>query len=108
MPAGILTRFGLARDYAFSVTGSGVWQFRIYTINRGHLEDCASAWLRGVYPLRVQHGFQIPAAWTIKETNQFVWIIGYDGPEEWEAKEATSGLDGHITPILKRLVDLVS
>jgi len=62
-------------------------QIRIYTINRGKLQAFAEAWLQGVYPLRLKHGFAIPGAWTIEETNQFVWLIGYDGPETWEAKE---------------------
>jgi hypothetical protein len=71
-----------------SLTGSGVWQLRIYTINRGRLDDFADAWLEGVYPLRLRHGFKIPAAWLIRETNQFVWVLGYDGPEDWDAAQA--------------------
>lgn len=62
-------------------------QLRIYTINRGKLQDFASAWLKGVYPLRLKHGFVIPGAWTMDETNQFVWLIGYEGPDSWESKE---------------------
>lgn len=71
-----------------TLTGAGVWQLRIYTINRGQLDEFAQAWLEGVYPVRLRHGFQIPAAWLIRETNQFVWVIGYDGPEDWDAKQA--------------------
>lgn len=63
-------------------------QFRLYTINRGKLDAFVQAWKEGVYPLRQEHGFLIPAAWTIEETNQFVWIVMYDGPESWETKEA--------------------
>jgi hypothetical protein len=65
------------------------WQLRIYTINRGKLEEFATAWRQGVYPLRIKHGFRIPTAWSVKETNQFVWVIGYEGAEDWETKEAT-------------------
>ena len=64
-----------------------VVQLRIYTINRGKLGEFVSAWKEGVYPLRRAHGYAIPAAWTIEETNQFVWIVTYDGPD-WQAKEA--------------------
>lgn len=72
-----------------SLTGSGVWQLRIYTINRGRLDDFVDAWREGVYPLRLEHGFQIPAAWLIRDNNQFVWILGYDGSQEdWEAKQS--------------------
>ena len=62
-------------------------QLRIYTINRGKLQDFAQAWFKGVYPLRLRTGFQIPAAWTVAATNQFVWLVSYDGPEAWDAKE---------------------
>src|SRR3989454_4358553 len=64
------------------------WQLRLYTIERGRLDDFAQAWRQGVYPLRLKRGFQIPAAWSIKETNQFVWIVGYEGPETFEAKDS--------------------
>jgi len=62
-------------------------QLRIYTINRGKMEAFTQAWLGGVYPLRLKHGFTISGAWVIKDTHQFVWLLGYNGPETWEAKE---------------------
>lgn len=43
---------------------------------------------RGVYPLRQRYGFAIPSAWVIRERNEFVWILTYDGPEEWQARDA--------------------
>src|SRR2546422_11238288 len=64
------------------------WQLRLYTIERGRLDDFARAWRQGVSPLRLKRGFQIPAAWSIKQTNQFVWIVGYEGPETFEAKDS--------------------
>lgn len=70
-----------------TMTGSGHWELRIYTINRGRLDDFVAAWLEGVYPLRLEHGFQIPAAWISRQNNQFIWVLGYDGPESWEDKQ---------------------
>jgi hypothetical protein len=61
-------------------------QLRIYTINRGRLDDFVAAWTKGIYPLRRRLGYEIEA-WTIKERNEFVWILRYDGPEPWEEKE---------------------
>ena len=40
-----------------------------------------------VVPLRIEHDFRILGAWTIEETNQFAWLISYDGQESWKAKE---------------------
>ncbi len=65
------------------------YQLRIYTINHGKLEAFTKAWQAGVYPLRQAHGFEIPGAWAIEETNQFIWYIGYEGEEEWDMKERT-------------------
>jgi ketosteroid isomerase-like protein len=66
----------------------GRCQLRAYTINRGKLEDFRRAWLAGVHPLRLRHGFTIPAAWSVAETNQFMWVLCSRGPESFEAKDA--------------------
>ena len=62
-------------------------QLRLYTINRGRLHQFAEEWKANVLPLRLEHGFQVQDAWLIEETNQFAWLIGYEGAESWEAKE---------------------
>ncbi len=59
-------------------------QLRIYTINRGALEPFAEEWKEKVQPLRLELGFQVLGAWTVPATNQFVWLLGYDGPDAWE------------------------
>jgi hypothetical protein len=65
-----------------------VSQLRIYVINRGKLDDFVAAWTSGVYPLRRQHGFDIPYVWLNRERGEFIWVLTYDGPESWEDKEA--------------------
>lgn len=60
-------------------------QMRIYTINRGALDAFAEEWKRTIKPIREKIGFDIPAAWTVAETNQFIWLMRYDGPESWES-----------------------
>ncbi len=62
-------------------------QLRLYTINRGALHDFAAEWTARVKPLREQLGFQVLGAWTLASTNQFLWLLRYDGPEGWEAKD---------------------
>lgn len=71
-----------------NLTDEGIWELRIYTINRGRLDDFINAWRDSVYPLRHEYGFEIPAAWVVREENQFVWILGYDGPLSWENAQA--------------------
>jgi hypothetical protein len=62
-------------------------QLRIYTINRGALREFAQEWQAKIRPLRVTFGFQVLGAWTVEATNQFVWLLAYDGPESWQAKD---------------------
>src|SRR2546425_9261477 len=68
-------------------SGSSIVQLRLYTIDKGKLDDFAAAWRAGVYPLRTSLGYKIPFAAKIPETNQFVWLMTYDGPESWDKKE---------------------
>ena len=71
-----------------NASGSSVVQLRLYTIDKGRLDDFAAAWRSSVYPLRLKMGYRIPFAAKIAETNQFIWLVAYDGPESWEQKEA--------------------
>ena len=59
-------------------------QLRMYTINRGALQQFTQEWNDNIRPLREKLGFRVIGAWTIETTNQFVWIMGYDGPASWE------------------------
>lgn len=66
-----------------------VSQLRIYTINKGKLDEFVEGWTKFVYPLHLKHGFRIDRADVLRERNEFVWIVSYDGPhEEWEKKQA--------------------
>jgi len=62
-------------------------QLRVYTINRGSLHLFAKEWKEKVLPLRIEYGFQIHGAWTIEKTNQFIWLISWEGQESWDARE---------------------
>jgi hypothetical protein len=62
-------------------------QMRLYTVNRGMLDQFISEWQEKIYPLRQKLGFTIPVAYAIRETNQFVWFLGYDGPGTWEERD---------------------
>jgi hypothetical protein len=63
-------------------------QIRIFTINKGKMDVFLAAWQKGVYPLRIKSGFKIEGAWVVKEKNKFIWILSYDGPEGFEAKDS--------------------
>ena len=52
------------------------------------MDAFVDAWLKGVYPLRTKSGFKIEKAWVVKEKNKFIWVLSYDGPEGFEAKDS--------------------
>lgn len=62
-------------------------QMRVYTINRGAMDTFVRAWQQGVYPLRIKMGFRVGGAWINRETNQFIWILSYDG-DDWDGANA--------------------
>lgn len=62
-------------------------QFRMYTINRGKMDEFVRIWQQNVYPLRIKVGFTVSGVWVNRETNQFIWIVSYDGPKTWEEVE---------------------
>lgn len=64
------------------------YQLRMYTIRQGEMAHWITEWRRSVYPLRVKFGFKVIGPWVIEPTNQFVWILGYDGPEGFKARDA--------------------
>lgn len=63
-------------------------QLRIMTINRGRLDAFVEAWRAGVYPLRQKQGFTTEGAWVIRERNEFVWLLSYDGPGTFQARDS--------------------
>jgi hypothetical protein len=62
-------------------------QLRIYTINRDKLDEFAQVWKQGVYPLRKKLGFTVSGVWMNRQTNQFIWVVSYNGPKTWEEME---------------------
>ncbi|HVD31555.1 MAG TPA: NIPSNAP family protein [Methylomirabilota bacterium] len=63
------------------------YQLRHYRIRAGHMDQFVDAWVRGVYPLRRRFGFTFAGAWRVEGSDEFVWIIGYDGPEGFAAAD---------------------
>jgi hypothetical protein len=67
--------------------GGNMHQIRIYTINRGKMDEFVQVWRQGIAPIRQKIGFEIVGAWVNKDTNQFIWLISYSGEEEWVVKD---------------------
>ena len=63
-------------------------QLREYTVKPGEMDEWIAEWRAQIVPLRMKAGFKVLGAWTVDGTDQFVWIIAYDGPKSWQEAEA--------------------
>jgi len=62
---------------------ASTFQLRMYTVKPGEMADWLQEWKEKVAPLRRKFGFEIQGAWTIEESNRFVWILSHSGPQPW-------------------------
>ena len=60
---------------------------RLFTIDKGRLDEFSDAWVKTVYAQRTKMGMKIPFAAKIPATNQFLWLITYSGSEPFEKIE---------------------
>ena len=65
-----------------------LYQLRIYTIAHGHMGEWLADWRAMVVPLRRQFGFEVTGAWTIDESDRFVWVLRYSGRNSWAEADA--------------------
>ena len=63
------------------------YQLRIYTVGAGAMDAWIGEWRRHVEPLRRRFGFQVIGPWVIAAEDRFVWILGYDGADGWQAAD---------------------
>ena len=63
-------------------------QLRRYEVAAGQMEGWLEEWATEVRPLREAHGFEVLGAWAVEESNEFVWVIAYDGEGTFEEADA--------------------
>ncbi len=63
-----------------------MYQLRIYDITPGRMDEFVELFHQFA-AVRRELGFEIIGPWTVPDANQFVWIVGYQGPDSFE--EAT-------------------
>ena len=89
-------------------------QIRIYTINRGQLDDFLKHFQEEVMPLHEKVGWPIVASWVNRPQNEFIWIRTYKDAADLEAKtkafqakraELNIQLGGHVAKMEIREVE---
>jgi NIPSNAP len=63
-------------------------QLRIYRLRPGTLDRFVDEWKTSVVPIRERFGFTVVGAWSAREDDRFAWILGYQGPEGFERRDA--------------------
>lgn len=64
------------------------YRLRIYEVKQGEMSAWVEEWSRLIRPLREKHGFRVLGAWASEESNTFVWLLAYDGPDDYETADA--------------------
>lgn len=64
------------------------FQLREYTVKPGEMDQWIAEWRSKIVPLRKKHGFEVLGAWIVDGTDQFVWIVKYDGAKSWKEADA--------------------
>jgi hypothetical protein len=54
------------------------YQLRHYKVRPGAMDSFVAAWRENVLPIRRRLGFIVVGAWVVPESDEFVWIMGYD------------------------------
>ena len=64
-------------------------QLRMYTINRGIMDEWVKLFTETLVPMQEKHGIKIEGIWVSEDSTQFIWIRSFANPEDVKAKEAT-------------------
>ena len=63
-------------------------QLRMYTINRGMMDQWVKLFTETLVPMQEKHGIKIEVMWVSEDSTQFIWIRSFANPEDVKAKEA--------------------
>ena len=61
-------------------------QVRIYTINKGELDNFISNFKEQTKPIHDKVGWPVVATWVNRPQNEFIWIRTYEDAADLEAK----------------------
>ena len=63
-------------------------QLRMYTINRGMMDEWVKLFTKTLVPMQEKHRIKIEGAWVSEDNTQFIWIRSFANAEDVKAKEA--------------------
>ena len=63
-------------------------QLRIYTVNRGMMDEWVSHFNQVLVPVLEKVGMKIQSQWVSEDKSQFIWIRSFDDLDDLKALEA--------------------
>jgi hypothetical protein len=81
----------LVKDVSNTIATLGfvLWQLRTYTVRPNCMDDFRALWKDHIAPARTELGFVVKGGWFDAHDNVFVWMVGHEAPDGWEAAERT-------------------
>jgi hypothetical protein len=61
-------------------------QLRIYTVNRGMMDQWVQHFKEVSVPMHEKHGMEIEGPWVNEDKNQFIWIRNFADADDMKAK----------------------
>ena len=62
-------------------------QLRIYTINRGMMDEWVKLFTESLVPMQEKHGIEIDGTWVSEDDTRFIWIRSFANLEDVKTKE---------------------
>ncbi len=63
-------------------------QLRMYTINRGMMDQWVNLFTETLVPMQEKYGIKIEGMWVSEDSTQFIWIRSFADSEDLKVKEA--------------------
>jgi len=61
-------------------------EVRIYTMNKGRLDDFVKLWNEKLAPIHAKYGLKILGAWVNRPQNEFIWIRIFEDQADRDEK----------------------
>ena len=61
-------------------------QLRMYTVNRGMMDQWVKFFTETLVPMQEKHGIKIEGMWVNEDSTQFIWIRSFADAEDMKAK----------------------
>lgn len=84
-------------------------QLRIYTVNRGMMDQWLTLFTETIVPLQEKHGIKIDGMWVNEDKNQFIWVRSFADAADLTSKTGSFssssewlGVSDHVMSHLAR------